>query len=880
MSIFRGLRRRLRQANPCTAFLLVLLVAVIIFLVSAAKDSSRATALINSASAADGRRRLSSSSDDVYEKDTTQKRKYQSNKHHQGWFVVADEEIQTCQMTPQWTKSGTDGWRVYPVDMTSHKMAWWVKCILEGDKPLAELFYVQNGMLWRNLTVMSLHSWTVANCSAEEIVWKSDHEYETIMLSEGSKVNSEFIHIRCLMWKNYGIRKQDGSNNESVKGVDASKTGGNRWQIKNAAETEQHQSSSDNIEEQAKQLQRRVVHQHSPRLAGSVGLPDPSDLLLGKRIPLAVQSDEYSFAVKSEAGVGKSSQKPEFHDATQDKDKSADDEDAKQFQQRQEDNLNFLSTISHKDEHHENKEIDQLSGFVADEEAVEYIFYDQFVINLNPVEEVVHHIDQSVLKGHGANHQPNVLVLALDSVSRFSFDRNLPRTRQLLEETLQAVVMDGYNVLGDAAADNIVPLLTGKVTSELNYIRINGDGANYVDSLPFVWNKFEAAGYATLYAEDQPALGTFQLNFHGFEDKPVHHYMRPFWQASADIAKTRLDGRHHCLGMRAEYEYLFTYVEQFFSKYNQLPTGTAPQFAFAFLTDVISDGDIAITRAFDENLKKFIERLVKTGLLDNTVLVITGDHGPSFGSSRHTLRGMAEERLPLLVIALPSSFKTKYSQLANNLVANRDRLTTALDVHAMLLHLLNFNATVQDTVGVSNGEMAVSLLRQIPIQRNCRTAGIAVHWCMCTYFEDVDVTGGVISAEWQATAEFIVEQINKLLKPGLMHCVPLKLEHIINVKYIIPSDVVIETENKFYLNRRLNNFTRRHPGLDRYQQATVQTLPSGSTFEATVHFNPITGQRRISGQISRISAYGDESKCIMTTYPELRKYCFCREPMS
>ena len=46
----------------------------------------------------------------------------------------------------------------------------------------------------------------------------------------------------------------------------------------------------------------------------------------------------------------------------------------------------------------------------------------------------------------------------------------------------------------------------------------------------------------TLYAEDQPSLGTWQLRLNGFEEQPVDHYMRPFWQAAldTDVHQSRL----------------------------------------------------------------------------------------------------------------------------------------------------------------------------------------------------------------------------------------------------------------------------------------------------------------------------------------------------
>jgi len=88
---------------------------------------------------------------------------------------------------------------------------------------------------------------------------------------------------------------------------------------------------------------------------------------------------------------------------------------------------------------------------------------------------------------------------------------------------------------------------------------------------------------------------------------------------------------------------------------------------------------------------------------------------------------------------------------------------------------------------------------------------------------------------------------------------------------------VVDIENRFYYGRRLSNFTIAHPTTVRYQQIVVETKPgAGATFEATVVFNPQKNTRQLSGEISRISAYGDESRCILDQHPQLRRFCICK----
>ena len=85
--------------------------------------------------------------------------------------------------------------------------------------------------------------------------------------------------------------------------------------------------------------------------------------------------------------------------------------------------------------------------------------------------------------------------------------------------------------------------------------------------------------------------------------------------------------------------------------------------------------------------------------------------------------------------------------------------------------------------------LSVSLFDEIPVGRTCRSAGVAVHWCMCTYTEPVAAAG---NDNWQTTAEWVVSRVNALLQPAITDelCHPLTLMHVVNAFYVIPTDIV------------------------------------------------------------------------------------------
>lgn len=207
-----------------------------------------------------------------------------------------------------------------------------------------------------------------------------------------------------------------------------------------------------------------------------------------------------------------------------------------------------------------------------------------------------------------------------------------------------------------------------------------------VDSLSFIWNKYEQKGYVTLYAEDQPHQGTFQTHFHGFEEHPTVHYMRPFWLAAAD-QYIKQDMRY-CLGPLPQHHYLLNYISEFFKKY---PTDV-PKFAFGFLGEALVD--TANRRHVDADIQTFLKSIKESRIFANTLIILVGDHGASYGNRRETWEGKLEERLPYLSLSFPQSFLSKHPEVLRNLRQNQDQLTTSLDLYETLKHLLDIKTQV------------------------------------------------------------------------------------------------------------------------------------------------------------------------------------------
>ena len=139
------------------------------------------------------------------------------------------------------------------------------------------------------------------------------------------------------------------------------------------------------------------------------------------------------------------------------------------------------------------------------------------------------------------------------------------------------------------------------------------------------------------------------------------------------------------------------------------------------------------------------------------------------------------------------------------------------------------------------------MFEEIPDNRSCDSEHISQHWCLCSQYERINSHENIGSI-----AEFVVNQVNRLLAPVSKFCVKLTLDKILSA--FESSDTLVDYQKHYLIRIRLS------------------VSPSQANFEATVRkvFDKIT----IVGDISRLDEYGNQSVCIDNSF--LQKYCFCK----
>ncbi|KAG8199204.1 hypothetical protein JTE90_016027 [Oedothorax gibbosus] len=426
----------------------------------------------------------------------------------------------------------------------------------------------------------------------------------------------------------------------------------------------------------------------------------------------------------------------------------------------------------------------------------------------------------------------NVIIVGIDSISKLNFVRYFQKTLGLLRDNFSSIELHGFVKVADNTYPNLIPFLTGR---QRNNYKAKERRYGFYDDVDFVWKRYAAVGYRTLFAEDAPNMGAFVLNRRGFKNPPTDYYSRPY---SVSVETMNIRHRSHCIGSKLEMEVYFDYLKNFLATVENKPV-----FTFTFVARLTHDV-FRYAGYADKPSYELISHLNDTGSLNKSLFIFFSDHGIRFGDIRSTYIGKIEERMPFVFLLFPDWFLKKYPSYAKNLEINRNRLSTPYDIHATLLHLLDIK---RETFFTLHGQ---SLLNEISPERTCEDAMIAKHWCTCQSHRIISTEDSSV----RQAALSVVRKLNKLLKPYFKLCAPLKLGKILDARIVQPNNDLVEVVNKDYL-------------------ITLLVVPSGAIFEATVQLK--RNQFVVSDEVSRINRYGNESDCVKD--PSVTKYCFCKD---
>jgi len=329
------------------------------------------------------------------------------------------------------------------------------------------------------------------------------------------------------------------------------------------------------------------------------------------------------------------------------------------------------------------------------------------------------------------NRKPSVNVLMIDGVSRPQFIRGLKGTSELLEAIHQNPELYGfdvfqfmrYSVVGRNSISNLSPLVSGRQLQ--NATRLNGVSAEFNHD-SWLWKHANNNGYATLFADEQcpyPVhITPWQTpTFAGGTDQiaSAHHH---FGDIYCNAMNAQYGSDKRCMFGKQAHEYMFDYLDSFFSHYNN-----TPKFSWSILYEG-HEPTLSILPLLDQDLQHYLQRsLLKN---KNTVTVLLSDHGMHYGPyPRFPYPGKLEHHFPSLFMLVPTSFLHQHPEVGIALRQLEQALITAVDVYSILLHLISWpNPPTGD---VPQGLRNLLVPGAIKEDRTCEEANIPADWCFC-----------------------------------------------------------------------------------------------------------------------------------------------------
>ena len=356
----------------------------------------------------------------------------------------------------------------------------------------------------------------------------------------------------------------------------------------------------------------------------------------------------------------------------------------------------------------------------------------------------------------GGNNEPmSVLLLVFDSISKFSFERNLPLTKHFLQTLDTNKKFDQYFSVYQfnksaipqvATAPNMAQILYGKSFEEIT--KVVGEGTRLLEKNKeiyknyqsnSIWRHFSSLGYVTMFSHS--AVYDWISAFSGRYIRADHVFTN-FWRHLWGVTGINpfMNGQK-CYGGKNIHEYLLNYTYQFFENY---PNNNK----FAYVHSDAAHENTGNVKTIDEDLLRFLKSYLKLTKArnENLAIFLLSDHGNKrlTGSTQWDIRTYFEFHTPFTYL-ISTKKLIKSLNVHENLKNNEDQLISRYDINLSLKHLAYFpynislNSWYPEAKKYYTYNSTVSLFEEkVSFDRTCADIGVAKVHCLCSWYEPVE----------------------------------------------------------------------------------------------------------------------------------------------
>ena len=192
-----------------------------------------------------------------------------------------------------------------------------------------------------------------------------------------------------------------------------------------------------------------------------------------------------------------------------------------------------------------------------------------------------------------------------------------------------------------------------------------------------------------------------------------------------------------------------------------------------------------------------------------------------------------------MFVIFPRWFYKKYPHIYKTLEINQHRLTSNFDIWATMKDIITFSGL---TGKGDTSHRGISLFKEIPLERNCKHAGIPDEFCVCVEIVNTNVSSKIVDRLSKSLLDHVIEKA----KNHSSLCHKLDLDEVVNT---------IQLKETFY-------------------KMTIKTKPGGALFEGNLEMSK-ENKVNVVGNVNRVNLYRGTAECIddMKTFP----FCYCKE---